>query len=91
VAAACFLIEAVAEHRQQQGYVGPPPTTSSPILDGGLLMEWAGPTARIAVQANPDGSFGYVVKWDSGSAARYEEAETASLETVLDLIDRVLG
>jgi hypothetical protein len=40
VAAACFLIEAVAEHRQQQGGVGILPETSSPIPDGGLLIEW---------------------------------------------------
>ena len=90
VAAACFLIEAVAEHRQQQGHVGIPPTTSSPIPDGGLQIEWRGPTAGIDVQTNPDGSYGYLVKWDSGSAARYEEADTASLETVLALLDRVL-
>lgn len=91
VAAACFLIEAVAEHRQQQGHVGVPPTTSSPIPDGGLQIEWRGPAARIDVQANPDGSFGYLVKWDSSAGARYEEADSTSLETVLALIDRVLG
>ncbi len=91
VAAACFLIEAVAEHRQQQGYVGIPPTTSSPIPDGGLQVEWRGPTSRIDIQANADGSFGYLVKWDLGAVGRYEEAETASLETVLALLDRVLS
>ena len=91
VAAACFLIEAVAEHRQQQGHVGDPPTTSSPIPDGGLQIEWRGPAARIDVQANADGSFGYLVKWDSGSVATFEETDAASLEAVLTLLDRVLG
>lgn len=89
-AAACFLIEAVAEHRQRQGQIGVPPTTSSPIPDGGLQIEWRGPNARIDVQANPDGSFGYVVKWGSGTDARYEEADSAAPETVLALLDRVL-
>jgi hypothetical protein len=91
VAAACFLIEAVAERRLQQGDVVIPPATSSPIPDGGLQIEWRGPAARIDVQANPDGSFGYLVKWSTGSTARYEETDAASLEAVLALIDRVLG
>jgi hypothetical protein len=91
VAAACFLIEAAAEHRQRQGHVGVPPTTSSPIPDGGLQIEWRGATSRIDVQANPDGSLGYLVKWGSDAAASYEEANSASLETVLSLLDRVLG
>ncbi len=33
VAAACFLIEVIVEHRQQQGHAGIPPTTSSPTPD----------------------------------------------------------
>ena len=91
VAAACFLIEAVAERRQRQGAVGIPPATSSPIPDGGLLIEWRGPSASIDVQANPDGTLGFLVKWIAGSAAEYEEADNATLEEVLVLIDRVLG
>ena len=91
VAAACFLIEAVAERRQREGGVGVPPATSSPIPDGGLLMEWQGPSARIDVEAKPDGALGYLVEWETGSAARYEEADTASLDAVLALIDRVLN
>lgn len=90
VAAACFLIEAVAERRQRLGGVGVPPATSSPTPDGGLLIEWRGPSASIDVQANPDGTLGYLVGWETGSAARYEEADTASLDAVLALIDRVL-
>ena len=91
VAAACFLIEAVAERRQRQGGVGILPATASPIPDGGVQIEWRAPAARIDVQANPDGSFGYLAIWGTGSAARYDEADTASLEAVLDLVDRVLG
>ena len=91
VAAACFLIEAVAERRQLRGGVSIPPATSSPVPDGGLLIEWRGPAAMIDVQASPDGSFGYLVKWNAGSDASYEEADTASLETVLVVMDRVLG
>jgi hypothetical protein len=42
VAAACFLIEAVAERRLQQGDVVIPPATSSPIPDGGCRSSGEG-------------------------------------------------
>lgn len=91
VAAACLLIEAVAEHRERLGRHLVPPLTSSPIADGGLQIEWRGPRSRIDVQANPDGSYGYLVKSGQGNSSRYEEADNISLETILSLIDRVLG
>jgi hypothetical protein len=91
VAAALYLIEAFAERRRQQGHEPVPPATSSPIPDGGLQLEWKGPRARIDVQANPAGSYGFLVKWGSGSSATYEEADEAPLESVLSLIDRVLA
>lgn len=90
VAAACFLIEALAERRERVDRAGIPPTTSSPIPDGGLQVEWRGPAARIDVQANPDGSYGYLVKRGTGPTARYEETDTAPLEMVLALLDQVL-
>lgn len=90
VAAACFLIEALAERREREGRAGIPPTTSSPIPDGGMQVEWRGPAARIDVQANPDGSYGYLVKWGAGPTARYDETDTAPLDTLLALLDQVL-
>lgn len=91
VASACFLIEAAAERREHAGLAGVPPATSSPIADGGLQVEWRGPRARIDIQVNPDGSYGYVVKWSAGPRVTYEEADLVSLETVLGLLDRVLA
>lgn len=91
VGAAAYLIEAVAEalHRLRGERVAP--ETSSPIPDGGLQVEWEGHNARIDVQINPDGSYGYLVKWDSGRDAKYEEADEAPVEKILGLIDRVFA
>jgi len=91
VAAASYLIEAAADDQERRARGRIAPTTSSPIPDGGLQLEWQGPGARIDVQANPDGSYGYLVKWGRDDSARYEEADEAPLDIVLALIDRVLG
>ena len=91
MAAACYLIEAVAVDQEDRARERVVPTTSSPIPDGGLQVEWQGHDARIDVQANPDGSYGYLVKGGQGNSARYEEADEAPLNTVLSLVDRVLG
>ena len=89
-AAACYLVVAAAA-QDRHGCVGVVPVTSSPFADGGLQVEWQGPAARIDVQANPDGSYGYLVKWGLGPGARYEEADEAPLDAILALIDRVLA
>jgi hypothetical protein len=91
VATACYLIEAVAWVQERQGHGRVAPTTSSPIPDGGLNVEWDGPDARAAIQANPDGTLGYLIRWGLGPDGRYEEADEASLETVLGLISRALA
>ena len=91
VAAACYLIEAVPARETRRACGRVPPATSSPIPGGGLQIEWRGRHARIDVQANPDGSYGYLVKWGSGPGARFEEADEASLDLLLTLIDRVLA
>ena len=54
-------------------------------------MEWEGPNARIDVQVNPDGAYGYLVKWGSGQDARYKEADEEPLEQILSLVERVFA
>lgn len=90
VASALYLIQAIAERRRQHAFGLVQPVTSSPIPDGGLQVEWKGQDARIDVQANPDGSYGFLVKWGAGSEARYEEADEEPIESLIGLIDRVL-
>ncbi len=91
VASACYLIEAVAAGHEQREGIRVTPSTSSPIPDGGLQVEWQGADSRIEVQANPDGSFGYLVKWGLRPDGRYEEADEAPEDVVLGLIARVLA
>lgn len=89
VGRACYLIEAVAEAQERRGFGRVAPSTSSPIPDGGLQIEWEGPNARIDVQVGPDGSYGYLVTWGLDREATYEEADEAPLGKILGLIDRV--
>ena len=91
VGGACHLIEAVAADQARRGRGRIAPATSSPIPDGGLQVEWEGPHARIDVQINPDGSYGFLATWGRGPDARYEEADEAPLNAVLALLDRVLA
>lgn len=91
VAAALYLIEAMAERQHARGLGLTLPSTSSPIPDGGLQVEWQGRNAHIDVQANPDGSYGFLVKWGTGPEANYEEAGEEPLASLMVLIDRVLG
>jgi hypothetical protein len=91
VAAACYLILAATSSQERLDHSIVVPITSSPIPDGGLQIEWEGPNGRIDVQTNPDGSYGYLVKWNEGRHARYEETDQAELETILALIVRVLA
>ncbi|MBA2520104.1 MAG: hypothetical protein H0V24_10585 [Chloroflexia bacterium] len=66
------------------------PTTSSPLPDGGIQVEWSGNADRIDVQIGPDGSLGYLVKWGGGSEARYEETDEATVERIIELIHQVI-
>lgn len=91
VAATCVLIEAVAADQERRGGRRLAPTTSSPIPDGGLQVEWEGPSARIDVQANRDGSYGFLVDWGAAAARRYQEADDVPRETLVGLISRVLA
>lgn len=91
VARACLLIEAAAERHEQSFGGRVAPWTSAPIPDGGLQVEWLGPSARIDVQIAPDGVLGYMTKHGSGAGAGYEEADEVDLATVLERIAHVLA
>lgn len=67
------------------------PTTSAPIADGGLQIEWQGPDASIEVQAAPDGSFGYLIVAGTPSAREYEEADDLTLEDIPRVIRRAIA
>src|SRR5688500_4085365 len=71
VAATAVLMTAVQEQHGLDIPERVAPSFSAPIPDGGLQVEWEGSGARIDVQVNPDGSYGYLAMWGVGPAAEY--------------------
>lgn len=67
------------------------PSTSAPISDGGIQVEWDGDQDRIEVQVNPDGSLGYLIIRRVGEALEYEESDHAMLGDVVALIHEIVG
>jgi len=90
VAEAAVLIAAVAERGADAGH-SRVPFTSAPLPDGGLQVEWLGPTSRIDVEVGPSGEFSYLIKHGSGSTASYEEADAIDRDTLVGLIDRIVA
>ena len=66
------------------------PYSVAPLADGGVQLEWRGPGGAIEVDVDPSGDVGYLLQIGEGTAARYEEVETAAEATVLRLLARVL-
>jgi hypothetical protein len=54
--------------------------------DGGIWLEWRYPDRSIAVLVSSGGSLDYLVTDGDGAQRRYQEAEHASVETILDRI-----
>ncbi len=90
VAEAGLLIEAVAEDDRARGSSRAHPYHLAPIADGGIQIEWRGERNAIEVQVAPDGTLGYLIAWDRGREAEYDEADVAALEAVRALVARVL-
>ena len=81
------LVLAVAEpaiHRARPDV----PSTSAPVPDGGIQVEWHGPAARIEVQVAPDGSLGYLIERSGEGGPRFEEAEDLPFAAVAAVVQR---
>lgn len=66
------------------------PVTSAPLPDGGIQVEWSNGTDRIDVQISPVGGLGYLMKWGSGRDVRYEEADNASEDQIIERIHQII-
>jgi hypothetical protein len=67
------------------------PTAILPLPSGGLEVEWKSGDEMIMGGVSPDGEWGYLRKIGSGRAAKYEEEEGVSEESLLDLITTVIS
>lgn len=91
IATATSLVPQVATARLRIDGTRIAPTLVAPIADGGIQVEWNGPTARIEVQIAPDGTLGYLIAVDDERERRYDEVDDAPFEDVMALVLRVLA
>jgi hypothetical protein len=59
--------------------------------EGGTYLDWRSPDREVSVDIGPTGSLGYLFIQGQGEARRFSEAGNVSLETILDLVGRVVG
>ena len=67
------------------------PYTAMPIADGGVSLEWRGPTSSLELDISPEGTLGYLLIERVGDGRRFEEASAVSVEQAYALIGRVIG
>jgi hypothetical protein len=67
------------------------PYTLMPIADGGVSIEWRGPSAILELDIGPSGALSYLLIDHSADERVFEEASDVSEEQAFDLVRRVLG
>lgn len=66
------------------------PQVIAPRADGGIQIEWGTRPIEIAVHADPSGILGYLYIDRQGDTPKYEEAQSASQEKILQLVATVI-
>jgi hypothetical protein len=67
------------------------PYTVMPIADGGVSIEWRGPSANLELDIGPSGVLSYLLIEQRDGGQQFEEASDLSDRQALDLVRRVLG
>jgi hypothetical protein len=67
------------------------PFTVAPLVDGGVQVEWRGPTREIEVEIGPDEEFGYLLIVRTEAGRDFQEGDKTTRSEILDLIAQVLN
>jgi hypothetical protein len=67
------------------------PSFVAPIADGGIHLEWAGPSGDLELQVGQQGNLDYLWIDRSGDDRRFQEKHGVTRGAVLDVIRQVLG
>jgi hypothetical protein len=82
---AAFLVKLHTSFIENVGkYIGP--SHVAPLADGGIQLEWSGPSAEIEVQIGPEGTFGYLLINKQGANRTHEEADEVPELQIIQLI-----
>ena len=60
-----------------------------PLADGGVQVEWAGPSGRLDVEVTPERTFNYLLMHGQGDTETFAERENAPRSDVLRAVDRL--
>ena len=63
----------------------------APLADGGVQIEWHTPSRSLEVDAQADGSLGYLLLTRTESGNQYHESDHANLDEVLKALEAVTG
>lgn len=67
------------------------PYTVMPIADGGLQLEWRGPTTELEFDIGPEGAFSYLLIEHPNGVRRFAEGAGLSRAAAFTLIERVIA
>jgi hypothetical protein len=66
------------------------PYSVLPLSDGGVQVEWRGPSAAIEVEISSEGAFGYLLARGSGPSREFEERDSVPECRILELVQSVI-
>jgi hypothetical protein len=66
------------------------PYTVMPIADGGVSIEWRGPSATLELDIGPSGDLSYLLISQSSADRQFEECSELSYRQALELVRRVI-
>jgi hypothetical protein len=90
VAQARQLVQTVFEQFGASGE-GARPDGVSPLVDGGVQVEWSGPHGRIEVEIGPDGTLGCVLDHGRDTEPRVTTMAAATPQDAVQLIRRTVA
>jgi len=67
------------------------PFTVMPIADGGVSIEWRGPSANLELDIGPGGELSYLLVTQGEDGRQFDEGTDLPEQQALDLVRRVLG
>lgn len=91
VARARALVQTVAEQLGGASGEVARPAGVSPLVDGGVQVEWSGPQGRIEVEIAPDGTLRCVLDHGRGTEPRVTTIAVATVQDSVQLIRRTVA
>jgi len=87
---ACMFLESVGRQLGPFFAEGARPYAVAPVADGGVQLEWRGPSGEIEIEVDPNGQLGYWVSCAEGELQGIHEEEDVDQLKALRALAQVL-